>query len=45
MNSFMAFHGQGKVKRRDVEVGMKKDSTEGNDNNEKVEEENVKGKE
>ena len=39
--------GQGKVKRSDVEVGMRKDSTEGNENSEKVEEEkgNVKRKE
>ena len=38
--------GQGKVKRSDVEVGMRKDGTERNENSEKVEEEkeNVKGK-
>ena len=39
--------GQGTVKRSDVEEGMGKDSTEGNENSEKVEEEkeNAKGKE
>ena len=38
--------GQGTRKRSDVEVGMRKDGTEQNENSEKVEEEkdNVKGK-